>query len=182
MNGKQVMACMIALALASAACGLIDTALNSVTGGDNMKTVAQLWSDVPRMDGLQQSDMDMPLGIKLVMRTVIGNLGRLNKEGEDRTTGNIDWIVFATNKTPDDVKKFYTNARMATAGWQASDQSTCLSGSEQGVAEVGLLCAFVKEQGNKETALVIIAAQDDKTKQTNLFFLRLEATGTPVPK
>ncbi len=182
MKTKSFALLFAAAMLFTLACGLIDTALNSVTGGENMKTVAQLWSDVPRIDGLQQSDMDMPLGIKLVMRAVIGNLGRLNKEGEDRTTGNIDWIVFTTNKTPDDVKKFYTNARMKASGWVASDNSTCLSGSEQGFAEVGLFCAFLKEQGNKETALIIIAAADDKTKQTNLFFLRIEAEGTPVPK
>jgi hypothetical protein len=28
--------------------------------------------------------------------------------------------------------------------------------------------------------MVIIAAQDDQTKQTNVFFLRLEMTATPI--
>lgn len=168
---------LVALAWASAGCG----AINTLTGGDqNMKTVSQLWSDVPRLDGLTPSQMDMPLPVKLLMRTVLGNLGRLNPEGEDRTTGNIDWIVFTSAKTPDDVRNFYTPDRMAASGWDRTEKSTCLSGSEQGMAQIGVFCVFTKHQGSTQAQLVIIAAQDDSTRQTNVFFLRLETTATPV--
>lgn len=177
MKTKLFALLLAAVTLFTLACGLIDTALNSVTGGGNMRTVSTLWSDVPRMDGMTQSDVDMPLPMKLMMRTIIVNLGRTANAGD-----NIDWIAFTTNKTPDDVQKFYTNARMKTSGWEASDNSTCLSGSEQGISQVGVFCVFVKQQGNTETGLVIIAALDDQTKQTDLFFLRLEFAGTPVPK
>ncbi len=178
---------LVALALAASACGVVNTltggAVNQLTGGNsgNMKTVAALWSDVPKMDGLTPSQMDMPLPIKLVMRTAIGNLGRLNQAGEDQTTGNIDWIVFTSGKSATDVQNFYTNARMTASGWEASDKSTCFSGGDAGVAQVGALCVFQKQQGDQQTQLAIIAAQDDQTKQTNVFFLRLEETGTPTP-
>jgi hypothetical protein len=169
---------LIVLASIILACGALDT----LTGGDsNMKTVAELWSDVPRMDGLTPSPLeDIPFPIKLLMRTVIGNLGRLNPEGEDQTTGNIDWIAFTSAGTPDDVKNFYTPERMAASGWEQSENSTCLSGNEQGFA--GVFCVFAKHQNGVETQLVIITGQDEKnTAQTNIFFLRLEIPATPVP-
>lgn len=168
---------------AALACGVIDTAVSKVVGGNgNLTAVSQLWPDVPRMDGLTPSQMDMPLPIKLLMRTVLGNLGRLNPQGEDQTTGNIDWTAFTTAKTSDDVKNFYTNARMTAQGWEASKQSTCLSGGEQGIAEVGVFCVFQKRAGNVETDLLIIAAPDSQAKQTNVFFLWLEVAGTPTPQ
>ncbi len=183
MNRKLLVTAFAVPLLAILACNPLGSVVDKVTGGDtNMKTVSQLWSDVPRMDGLTPSDMDMPLPIKLVMRTVIGNLGLLNKEGEDRTTGNIDWIVFTSAKTPTDVQSFYTNQRMKASGWEVSKESTCVSGGEQGMAQIGVLCGFVKQSGNQETGLLIIAAPDDQTKQTDVFFLRLEVAGTPTPK
>jgi hypothetical protein len=178
MNRTVMAGLCLALALLVMGCGV----LNPLTGGDQgMRTVSQLWSDVPPMDGLTPSQMDMPLPIKLVARTVIGNLGRLNKEGEDRTTGNIDWLVFTSSKPPSDVANFYTSDRMASSGWDRTDSSPCVSGGAQGIPQVGLLCVFAKQQGGTQTQLAIIATQDDKRNETNVFFLRLEVTGTPTP-
>ena len=42
----------------------------------------------------------------------------------------------------------------------------------------GVFCAFGKEQNGKETLLAIIGTQDDTTKQTSVFFLRLEQAAT----
>jgi uncharacterized protein YceK len=167
------------LVLAASACSVV----TSLTSGNsaNTKPVTELWSDVPKMDGLTPSQIDLPLPIKLVMRTVLGNMGRLNSAGQDQSTGNIDWIVFTSAKTTDDLKNFYTPDKMAASGWQAGDQSTCFSGGNAAVAQVGALCVFQKQQGAVQTYLAIIAAQDNQTKQLNVFFLRLEAAGTPTP-
>ncbi len=166
--------------LASLACGLLNNAVNqAVGGGENYQTVSALWSDVPRMDGLQPSQMDLPLPVKLVMRTILGNLGRLNPQGQDQTTGNIDWIVFTTTQTPQDVQNFYTNARMVASGWDdAGQDSTCVSGNDSS-SQVGVFCAFQKQKDNIQ--LAIIVTQDTTTKQTNVFFLRLQSSPTPVP-
>ena len=163
------------------ACGGIN--LNSVVSGDSSyKPAAELWSDVPRMDGLTPSQLeDVPLPIKLLMRTVLGNLGRLNPQGTDQSTGNIDWISFDSAGTPDDIKNFYTPERMTASGWEPSDTSTCLSGSEQGAPQVGVFCVFAKEQNGVQSSLAIIATQDDTTKKTSAFFLRLDAAATPTP-
>lgn len=172
---------LVSGSLSATACSAAVNQLSSAAGGGNYTSVSQLWSDVPRMDGLTDSNQDLPLPMKLVMRTVLGNLGKLNGPGEDQTTGNVDWIVFTTAKTPDDVKNFYTNDRMTGFGqWEPGKNSTCLNGSDQGISQVGVLCLFQKEQNSTLVQLVILSTQDDSTKQTNVFFLRLESNVTPV--
>jgi hypothetical protein len=134
------------------------------------------------MDGLTPSQLeDLPLPIKLLMRTVIGNMGKLNPAGTDQTTGNVDWISFNSTGTPDDIKNFYTMDRMTGAGWDQTQSDSCLSGSDQGMPQVGAFCVFGKEQNGLQTMLAIFATQDETTKQTSAFFLRLEVAATPAP-
>jgi hypothetical protein len=118
--------------------------INTLTGNDpNLKKVGDLWSDVPRMDGLTSSEADMPVFVKLMMRTALNNLYRLNKEGEDKTPAKGDWAVFSTTKSADEVKNFYTNGRMTSFGnWEASKNSTCVDGKDQGFS--GVACVFNK--------------------------------------
>ena len=138
-------------------------------GGDaNLKTASELWSDVPRMDGLTQSQLEMPLYIKLLMRTSLDQV--VGRGGKD--TG--DWIVFETTRTAADIKNFYSSDRMAGAGWDRTDKSTCLSGSDQGISQVMLFCVFGKHVGDKDIGLMIVTAQDEGTKKTNVFFVRIE--------
>ncbi|MGB7201166.1 MAG: hypothetical protein WBD16_02740 [Pyrinomonadaceae bacterium] len=144
-----------------------------VPGGTDMSKTAELWSDVPRMDGLDHSDMEMPLAIKILIRTALNNLWRLDKEGEDKTPATGDWIVFTSDRNPSDVKNFYTNARMTSFGnWEASKESTCLDGKDNGID--GLLCVFEKTADKKQIGLAIVAMPDEKTKKTDIFFLRVE--------
>ena len=179
---KYLIGMLTVLILASLACGITDTLISKATGGnDNYQTVTTLWSDVPQMDGLTPSTLDMPPFVKLAVRFVLGNLGRLNGQGQDQTTGNINWIAFTTAKTPQDVQNFYTNDLMVSNGWDSSTDSPCLSGSQQGTSQVGVMCAFTKTQNGNSVQLGIITVQDDKTKQTTVFYLRLEEAATPVP-
>src|SRR5262245_53536333 len=81
-------------------------ACGAIRSNAGLTRTSELWSDVPKMDGLSPSNLEPPLFVKLLMRTA------LNHIGSDRgNTG--DWIVFDSIKKPDDVKSFYTNERMA---------------------------------------------------------------------
>ena len=161
------------------ACGIVNTVTDTVTGGDSFTAAAGLWSDVPRMDGLTPSELeDLPLPVKLLMRTILGNLGRLNPEGEDQTTGNIDWISFNHAGAPADVGGFYTPERMAGNGWETDSGSACASGTATGLAESAVFCSFKKTENSTEKLLAIIATQEDAAKPTGVFFLRLEMPAT----
>jgi hypothetical protein len=161
---------LVALALAVLACGLPA----GLIGNGNLAKTNDLWDDVPRMDGLEASDLDLPLYAKVLVQTV---LSKAMTEGK----GSGDWIVFTTDKTPADLKAFYTNELMAENGWEASDTSTCVEGSAQGVTEAGIWCVFQKTVDNRYTGLMIIGGEDKDTKKTNIIFIRVEADQTPEP-
>ncbi len=165
------------------ACGLTNTITNTVAGGGNYTQATAMWSDVPQMSGLTPNPVaDLPAGVKLIMRLVLGNLGKLNGPGQDQTTGNIDWLAFNSTGTPDDVQTFYTTDRMTAAGWDPADSSGCESSSSGGSAQGSVFCVFGKQANGLQTYLAIIATQDTNTNQTSVFFLRLEgaaATATP---
>jgi len=169
-NGAIVLVIFVFAAISCNLAGkLIDT-------GTDMPKASELWDDVPRMDGLSPSDIEPPLAIKLIMRTVLNNLWRMNKEGEDKTPVSGDWIAFTHNGPPEDVRNFYTNDRMTSFGnWEPSKQSTCVDGKDKGVD--GVLCVFQKVADKKQIGLAIIAGEDEKTKQTTVFYLRLEQAG-----
>jgi hypothetical protein len=165
---------IVVLMLVVMSCGLIN---RFTPVGEGMTRTSELWPDVPKMDGLTQSDMEMPLVIKVVVRTALNNLWQLNKEGEDKTPATGDWIVFTSAGTPADVESFYTNEKMTSFGnWEPSKKSTCMDGKENGFN--GVLCVFQKVADNKQTGLAIISVQDDKTKQTSVFYLRVESPAT----
>ena len=170
---KRTLVAFFVAALVATACGV----KNPLTGSDSgMKTVSSLWSDVPKMDGLSSSELEMPLTVKLLMRTALNQIG--GRGGKD--TG--DWIVFQTTRTADDVTTFYSNDRMAANGWDKSDKSTCLKGSELGFPQAGTVCLFSKSAGGKDIALMILPAQGEKAGQVNVFFLRVEVTRDNEPK
>jgi hypothetical protein len=168
-----------ALILAITSCRTIKT----ITGSDTeLKKIGDLWSDVPRMEGLTSSEADLPMFVKLLMRTALNNLYRLNKEGENQTPATGDWAAFSTTKSAQDVQNYYSNERLTSFGnWDASKNSTCLNGKDQGFN--GIACVFHKNANKKDIGLLVVAAQDDQKKQTNVFFVRVESPesskGTP---
>jgi hypothetical protein len=165
---------VLALVFSTLACGLVD----QITGGDtDLKTVSELWSDVPRIDGLEASEMEMPFYGKLLMRTMMNQF--LGDGGKD--TG--DWIVFSSSKTADDIRNFYTNDVMAANGWESSENSTCFTGSDQGVEQVGVMCVFMKHEGSHEIGLLIMTGQDEKdATKSNILFIRVDRLmATPTP-
>ena len=169
----------ILLVPAILACGLTNTITDTVTGGQSFKPATQLWSDVPPMPGVTSSAMeDLPLPVKLLMRTILGNLGRLNPQGTDQSTGNIDWISYDLNGTPADVGNFYTADLMSANGWQADSTSACASATATGASGSGVFCSFTKTENGTQKILGIIATQEDTSKPTSVFFLRLETAAT----
>ena len=155
------------------ACGLTNTVTDAVTGGDTFKPAAQLWSDVPPMPGLTPSEMeDVPLPIKLLMRTVLANLGQ---DANALGSRSIDWISYDLAGTPADVSNFYTSDMMSANGWEADSSTSCANGSATGLSESGVFCAFKKTENGTDKMLAVIATQEDTSKPTGVFFLRLEA-------
>ncbi len=169
-------------------CGIIDQVVNNTVGGAiggaKGNTVSNLWSDVPPIQGAQKLSLDLPLTVQLGIQALI----KTSAASEGGSIDSFDWIAYTTNQTPQQVATFYSAQRMQGAGWKSDkDQPGCVSGNDtSGIG--GAFCAFAKGKGTpneKASVLFIVPVQDDKTKQTQVFYVRLEGITfekTPTPK
>jgi hypothetical protein len=138
--------------------------------GGGMK-VAELWPDVPRMDGMDPShQIDMPVGLKLVAQQVMNTMMKGLNDGKE--AGNWDWTAFSLpGKTAADLQAFFTPERMEANGWKQEGGCTQMP---TGMSNQATFCAFQKQEGANATGLLIIAANDEENKATSIFFIRQE--------
>ena len=133
-----------------------------LAGDKNAGTVSQLWTDVPPFQGATKADLEIPLGMRLLIRGM--------------TQGKVNFISFRTDKPAQEVKDFYSNQRMKTAGWAANDKGC--TGDTEDTKNHGAICLFSKKNNGKDEALAIIVAQDEKLPDTNIFYARVDTTNT----
>ena len=133
-----------------------------LAGDKNAGTVSELWSDVPPFQGATKAEIEIPLGMRLLIRGM--------------TQGKVNFISFRTDKPAQEVKDFYSVERMKAAGWAANDKGC--TGDTEDSKNHGAVCLFSKKNNGKEEALAIIVAQDEKQPDTNIFYARVDATQT----
>ena len=131
-------------------------------GDKNAGTVSALWPDVPPLAGATKTDMEIPLGARLLIRTMF--------------QGKLNFISFRTDKTAQEVKDFYSEERMKVSGWTA-DKNGC-TGDTEDSKNHGAVCFYQKKEGGKDEGLAIIIAQDEKLPDTNVFYARIDITNT----
>ena len=132
-------------------------------GGDkNAGTVSELWPDVPPFQGATKAEVEIPLGVRLLIRGM--------------SQGKVNFISFRTDKSAQEVKDFYSNDRMKAAGWAANDKGC--TGDMEDKKNHGALCLFSRKDGGKEEGLAIVVAQDEKLPETNIFYARIDTTKT----
>ena len=134
--------------------------VESLTGGEKAGTVSSLWPDVPPFAGATKSDLALPLGVRLVLRAAM--------------QGKINFIAFTTSRSAQDVKDFYTADLMKSAGWTPSEKG-CIGDTEDEKNQ-GAVCLFQRQDGAKKEGLAIVVAEDQKTKQTDIFYARIDLT------
>jgi hypothetical protein len=140
------------------------------TSAGQMNSVTQLWSDVPPLEGMTPSQQaEMPLAIRLLARPFLDALMRGLNNGKEAGHWDVAFYV-VTGKTIRDVEAFYVPARMGKFGWQP--QGGCANMSQ------AVFCSFQKKAGDKGTGLLIVAADDEQTKSTALYFIRGEGQET----
>src|SRR5262245_2901438 len=105
----------------------ISCKLSERLGGDkNAGTVSELWPDVPPFQGATKADLEIPLGMRLLIRGM--------------TQGKVNFISFRTDKPAQEVKDFYSTARMKAAGWTANDKGC--TGDTEDTKNHGAICFF----------------------------------------
>ena len=134
--------------------------VESLTGNEKGGTVNSLWPDVPPFAGATKADLAIPLGARLALRAAM--------------QGKINFIAFTTSRSAQEVKDFYSPALMKSAGWTPSDKG-CIGDAEDQKNQ-GALCFFQRQDADKKEGLAIIVAEDQKTKQTDIFYARIDLT------
>ena len=133
-----------------------------LAGDKNAGTVSELWPDVPPFQGATKADLEIPLGVRLLLRGM--------------SQGKVNFISFRTDKTAEDVKNFYSVDRMKAAGWAANDKGC--TGDTEDTKNHGAICLFSRKDRGKEEGLAIVVAQDEKLPETNIFYARIDTTKT----
>ena len=152
------------------ACGVF-SGVSGLVSGQNAGTVAEMWPDVPKMDGLAKANIDLPLPAKLAIQAFI--------KSSSKGDGSLDFISYTTKSTPQDVYSFYSLDRMTGAGWNMKDQTGCAG--DQTSTPGGGFCFFGKESDSSTGAVLsIFVSQDDKTKETTVFFVRVDVKNLPT--
>lgn len=152
-------------------CGLTDQLVANTVGGAKGNTVSNLWTDVPPIPGAQKQNLDLPIPVQLAIQGLI----KASASSNDVKLDQFDWIAYSTTQTPQQVGAFYSKEKMAAAGWNAKDAGGCSIGGDANAS--GGICMFGRGKATaneRGSGLFIIVAQDDKTKQTQLYFVRLE--------
>jgi hypothetical protein len=134
--------------------------VETLTGNSSAGTVSNLWPDVPPFAGATKADLEIPLGARLAIRAAM--------------QGKINFIAFTTDKSAQDVQNFYLNERMKAAGWIPNEKG-CIGDSEDKQSQ-GAICLFTRKDGDKQEGLAIVMAQDEKSKQTEIFYARIDLT------
>ena len=152
---NTILICLL-IANVCGSCRMIDT----LTGNSKAGTVDALWPDVPPIAGATKTDLALPLGARMMIRAAM--------------QGKVSFIAFTTEKSAQEVQDFYTKERMKSSGWIASEQG-CVGDTEDQKSQ-GAVCFFNRQDGKQKEGLAIILAQDEKSKQTDIFYARIDLT------
>ena len=152
---NAILVCLL-IGTVCCSCRMVDT----LTGNGKAGTVSALWPDVPPFAGAKKADLSIPLGARIMIRAAM--------------QGKVNFIAFTTEKSAQEVQDFYTKERMKLAGWVAGDRG-CIGDTEDEKSQ-GALCLFNRQDGKKKEGLAIVLAQDEKSKQTDIFYARIDLT------
>jgi hypothetical protein len=137
-------------------CKLIET----FTGNEKEATVSSLWLDVPPFPGAQKADLKIPMFARVILRATM--------------QGKISFIAFTTDKTAQEVREFYSADRMKTTGWTLNEKGC--AGDTEDKKKQGDVCFFTRKDGDKQEGLALIVGEDAKSKQTQIFYARIDMT------
>ena len=171
MRNKKMLLLVAAAMLLTMACGMFNGVSGLVNGQNSGTAITQMWADVPQMEGMTKANIDLPLPAKLAIQGFV--------KSSSKGDGSLDFISFTTKSTAQDIYSFYSLDKMTAAGWNLKDQTGCAG--DQTTTAGGGFCFFGKEsEGNTGSVLSIFVAEDAKTKETTVFFVRVDVKNIPT--
>jgi hypothetical protein len=124
---------------------------------DQSVMVANLWSDVPPFPEATKTDAKLPLPMRILFSKMM--------------KGKLSFITFRTDKSPQEVKDFYSGNSMTDAGW-ARDNESCFSDTKERQTG-GSLCSFTKRTPKEEGLGIMVQPQ---SSGATIFYMRIDMT------
>jgi hypothetical protein len=157
---KRILICAILLL---SGCSLLEALKDTNSPNSNV----ELWSDVPKMIGMEKSQATLPGPLRLLVYPYMkGMMGEIASGRED--TGEWNTLVFSVPRSkPKEAVEFYNSQRMSSYGWTSAQ-----GGNYKELGNGNFLCGFTKSDGKKKTGLAIVISPDPQNNGTLLFFLR----------
>ena len=152
----RIPASLLALALLLAV-GLSCNLAERFAGEDNSVMVANLWPDVPPFPGATKIDMKLPLPMRIIF-------GKIMK-------GKMSFITFRSDKSPQEVKDFYSGISMTDAGWGRVNES-CFKDTKE-MKTNGAMCTFTKKSPKDEVLAVMVQPE---SSGATIFYTRIDIT------
>ena len=152
----RLSASLLALALLLAvalSCNLAER----LGGNDESVMVTSLWPDVPPFPDATRTDMKLPLPMRILFSKVM--------------KGKMSFITFRTDKSPQEVKDFYSGKSMTDAGWTRENES-CFQDTEN-MQTGGSLCNFTKAQPKNEGLGIMVQSE---SSGATIFYIRIDMT------
>ena len=150
----RLSASLLALALLLAvalSCNLAER----LGGNDESVMVTSLWPDVPPFPGATKTDVKLPLPMRIIFSRVM--------------KGKMAFITFRTDKSPQEVKDFYSGNSMTEAGW-ARQNDSCFQDTEN-MQTGGSLCSFTKAQQKNDGLGIMVQPE---SAGSNIFYIRID--------
>src|ERR1051325_104180 len=123
-------------------------------GDDQSVMVTNLWSDMPPFPEATKTDVKLPLPIRILF-------GKMMK-------GKVSFITFRTDKSPQEVKDFYSGNSMTEAGW-ARDNESCFRATKD--IQTGSLCSFTKRTPKEEGLGIMVQPE---SSGATIFYTRVD--------
>ena len=165
----RLWAAILALALLLAVALSCNLAEKLQSGEDDSATVANLWPDVPPFPGATKSNKKLPIRNRFVYTSVL--------------KGKASFITFSTDKSPQEVKDFYSGRRMSAAGWIYDDES-CFSGPKdmpkdmpKDTLTADSFCSLVRGDPKNEALMIVVQPE---SSGATIFYMRMDITGPVV--
>jgi hypothetical protein len=136
-------------------------------GGGSSKSI---WPDVPIPADARNTDIRLPLPMRLLIQTAV----RASNRGSEVNVDKFDFVGYTTAQSPQQVAEFYNAERMSAAGWDADQGMNCQTAMSESGGLGGGFCMFSKDSGRQQSLLIIATSRDDNDRNTNIFFVRFD--------
>jgi hypothetical protein len=131
---------------------------------------SSIWPDVPVPTDARNSDIRLPLPMRLLIQTAV----RASARGDDVNVDKFDFVGYTTAQSPQEVAEFYSAERMSAAGWNVADGMNCQTAMSDSGGLGGGFCMFAKDSSGQQSLLIIATGRDDNDRNTNIYFVRFD--------